>query len=165
MSQENEIKRSEGFKFALSVMVVVFCWGLTLIPVQASDNYPISKNLLGVQSNTKNFSLLDPSRLKMYHSYSFSYFSSNNVSGSYGILTTTLKYQLSNPLSLAVSLNYLHQPLSVFGKDNLGIKSSILPNFQLNYRPSNNFSFMINIMTYPSPYGMGNGNPWWMDNR
>lgn len=138
---------------------------LTSALLQASDINSDGKNLLGVKSNTKNFSLLDPARLRIYNSYTFSYFSSGNTSGSFGIYTTTLKYQVSNPLSIALSLNYLHQPLSVFGRDDLRIKNSILPNFQLYYRPNNNFSFMINILTFPPPYGWGNENMWREDKR
>jgi hypothetical protein len=138
---------------------------LTSALLQASDINSDGKNLLGVKSNTKNFSLLDPARLKIYNSYTFSYFSSGNTSGSYGIYTTTLNYQLSNPLSLTLSLNYLHQPLSVFGRDDLRVKNTVLPNFQLNYRPNNNFSFMIDIVTFFLPYNWENENMWREDKR
>lgn len=142
----------------LSIVAALLCLSYTVAHAQTTDIKSGSKSLLGVESGTKGFSLLDPARFKMYNSYTFSYFSSGKYSGSYGIYTTTLNYQLSNPLSLTLSLNYLHQPLSVFGRDDLGIKNSIYPNFQLNYRPNNNFSFMINILTFPSPYGWGNEN-------
>jgi hypothetical protein len=144
----------------LSVVVLLFCLSLPLTQTQASDINSDQKNLLGVESNARNFSLLDPQRLQMNHSYTFSYFSGAKTSGSFGVYTTTLKYQLSNPLSLTLSLNYLHQPLSVFRQDDLRLKNSVLPNFQLHYRPSNNFSLWINVLTFPPPYGLGNENLW-----
>jgi len=146
-----------------SMLGALLCLSLTMTYAQTSDTKSGDKNLIGVKSDTKGLSLFDPSRLRISNSYTFSYFSSGNTSGSLGIYTTTLNYQLSHPLSLTLSINYLHQPLSVFGssgsrygRNDLGIKNSVLPNFQLQYRPSNNFSFMINILTYPPPYSWGN---------
>lgn len=149
-------KKTNAFSFT----VLLFCLVLSLPQPQASGIDSSDENLLGVQSNTRNFSLLDPQRLKMSHSYTFSYFSNSETSGSFGVYTTTLKYQLSNPLSLTLNLNYLHQPLSVFGQSNLRVKESILPNFQLHYKPSNNFSLWINVLTFPSSYHMNNQYPW-----
>jgi hypothetical protein len=145
---------------ALSLIALLFGMVFSLIQPQASGINSSNENLLGVQSNAKNFSLLDPQRLKMSHSYTFSYFSNSEISGSFGVYTTTLKYQLSNPLSLTLNLNYLHQPLSVFGQSNFRVKESILPNFQLHYKPSNNFSLWINVLTFPSSYHMNNSYPW-----
>ncbi|KPK77120.1 MAG: hypothetical protein AMJ89_02960 [candidate division Zixibacteria bacterium SM23_73] len=96
----------------------------------------------------------------MSHSYTFSYFSSERSSGSFGVYTNVLEYKFSNPLTLTLSLNYLHQPLSVFHKDDLRLKDAILPNFQLRYRPNDSFSFTINVLTYPHLYHPGNTNLW-----
>ena len=154
MRQANKI-------FWLSVVALLVCLFMPLIPSEGSDISPGDKDLLGLESNNKSFSLLDPQRLKMYHSYTFSYFSGAKASGSFGVYSTTLKYQLSNPLTLTLSLNYLHQPLSVFQQDDLRVKNGILPNFQLHYRPSNNFSLWINVLTFPTTYGLGNEDLWW----
>lgn len=150
--------RQANKKFLFSVVALMFC--LLLSSAQASNINSQDKNLLGFESNSKSFSLLDPQRLKMNHSYSFSYLSNGRTSGSFGVYTTTLKYQLSNPLSVALSLNYLHQPLSVFRRDALTVKNRILPNFQLHYRPSSSFSLWINVITLPPAHGLGNGNFW-----
>jgi hypothetical protein len=129
--------------------------------LQATEINNMDQDLLGVKYEKNSFSLLDPARFRLQQSYSFSYFSNSKYSGSLGVYTTTLNYQLSQPLSLTVSLNYLHQPLSVFGRDNMGVKDDILPNFQLHYRPSNSFSLWINVITFPSAYDRGYANPWW----
>jgi hypothetical protein len=149
----------------LTLSVWLFCCPLTWSQVKDSDVNSKDKNLLGVESNAKSSSLLDPQRLKISQSYSFSYFSNSNSSGSFGTYTTTLRYQLSDPLSLTLSLNYLHQPLSVFGRDDLRVKNSILPNFQLHYKPCNSFSLWINVLTFFSPYSWGNDYHWWEQER
>ncbi len=158
MGQANKI-------FRLFVMGLLFCLFLTLPQAKASDINSSEKNLLGVKSNNKSLSLLDPARLRMCHSYTFSYFSSGKTSGSLGLYTTAIKYQLSNPLSLTLSLNYLHQPLSVFGRNDPRMKNAILPNFQLSYKPNNNFSLWINVLTFPPPHGLGNEDFWWEHKR
>jgi hypothetical protein len=149
----------------MAVMIVSVCLWLPPAQAQTSQDNLGNTSMLGSKSSTKNFSLLDPSRFKLYQSYSFSYFSSGNSSGSLGIYTTTLNYQISNPLSLTLSLNYLHQPLSVFGRSDWGIKNSVLPNFQLLYRPNNGFSFMMNVITCPSSYDWGYENYRWGHRR
>jgi hypothetical protein len=151
--------------FWLSLVGSLFCLSLILAQAQASDTNFSSKDLLGVKSDTKSLSLLDPARLRMYHSYTFSYFSGAKTSGSFGVYTTTLKYQLSNPLSLTLSLNYLHQPLSVFGRDDLRVKNDVLPNFQLHYRPNNKFSLWINVVTFLAPFYLENENYLWWEHR
>jgi hypothetical protein len=152
-------------KILRASLVLVFLFsGFTSIQAQTTTDNPTA-NLLGSKSNAKAFSLLDPSRFKLYQSYSFSYFSGGGANGSLGIYTTTLNYQVSNPLSLTLSLNYLHQPLSVVGRNYGGIKNAVLPNFQLYYRPSNSFSFMLNVVTCPSPNDWGYYYPWYERRR
>lgn len=165
MGQANKI-------FWLSLVGLLFCLFLSSTQAQASDINSSDKNLLGVKSDTKSLSLLDPARLRMSHSYTFSYFSGAKTSGSFGVYTTVLKYRLSKPLSLTLSLNYLHQPLSVFqsagskfGREDLRIKNTILPNFQLHYRPNNNFSLWIDVVTFLAPFYLGNENYLWWEHR
>jgi hypothetical protein len=145
-------------KSLLSAAGLMFC--LLLSWTQASGIKSQDENLLGFTPNLKNLSLLNPQRLKMNHSYSFSYFSNGQTSGSFGVYTTTLQYQLSNPLSLTLSLNYLHQPLSLFRRDAPTVDNRILPNFQLHYRPNSSFSLWINVLTLPAAYGPGNESFW-----
>jgi hypothetical protein len=143
---------------SFGVILLSLCSAFAQIPTSSQSQ--TGGNLLGVESNAKNFSLLDPSRFRMSHSYSFSYFSSGTTSGSFGVYTNLLEYQVSKPLTLTLTLNYLHQPLSVFGEDRLRINDAILPNFHLRYRPSDSFSFTIDVLTFPYSYQQESGNPW-----
>lgn len=96
----------------------------------------------------KGFSLLDPSRLRITNSYSFSFLSSGKYSGTMGIYQTSIGYQVSNPLYLQVDVGYLHQPFRT--KNNLDLNGRIFPNFFLLYNPGDNFSFSVNLITGPS---------------
>jgi hypothetical protein len=145
--------------------LILFLFGSAFSQTQTTPKSQPDENLLGLKSNAKSFSLLDLSKFRMSQSYTFSYFSSGKTSGSFGVYTNVMEYQVSKPLTLTLSLNYLHQPLSVFHKDDLGIKDAILPNFQLSYRPNNSFSFIINVQTFPYSYGLERQNPWWQRER
>ena len=100
----------------------------------------------------KGFSLLDPSRLKMSQSYTFSYFSAGKQSGTFGLYTNTLEYRISQPLLVRVGLAYLHQPLSVFNRGSQSLNGVLLPNFQLFYQPSKNFQLRIDVSSMPGWY-------------
>ncbi len=141
--------------------LIFFLFSSAFSQTQTPGKSQTDGNLLGVKSNAKSFSLLDPSKFRMSQSYTFSYFSSGKTSGSFGVYTNVLEYQVSKPLTLTLSLNYLHQPLSVFHKDDLRVKDAILPNFQLIYRPNNSFSFTINVQTISNFYDLERSNPWW----
>ena len=104
----------------------------------------------------KGASLLDPSRFNMYQSYSFSYFSSNNRSGTFGLYTNTLEYKISEPLLVRIGLSYLHQPLSIFeNRGGQDLKGIILPNFQLLYQPNENFFLRVDYSRMPGWYRYG----------
>jgi hypothetical protein len=140
--------------------LILLLFGSAFSQVESPAKSQTDETLLGLKSNAKSFSLLDPSKLRMSNSYTFSYFSSGKTSGSFGVYTNVLEYKFSNPLTLTLSLSYLHQPLSVFHKDDLRIKDAILPNFQLRYKPNDSFSFSISILTLPYLYQSGNPNLW-----
>jgi hypothetical protein len=108
------------------------------------------------------FSLLDPSRLKMSQSYSISYISGSGYSGSLGLYTNTVSYQIADPLMLRVGLGYLHQPLGFLrnsgGRELLG-SDKFLPSVSLDYRPSDAFHLSVDYRTVPVLWqdGLGTG--------
>lgn len=110
-------------------------------------------------TKSSGFSLLDPSRLHISHSYSLSYYSGAGQSGSVGLYMSTLEYQLSRPLSLRVGLGYLHQPLGFLSSNATPVGNEFLPNVRLDFRPSDNLHFVVDYMTIPSS-AYGNGYGW-----
>ena len=121
------------------------------------------ESFLGLDSKSKSLSLLDPSRVKMWHSYTFSYFSGGGGSGNIGLYLNTIEYRPADPLRLQVSLGYLHQPFSVIGNNYSGGK--ILPNFQLWYNPSSKIYLHINISSIPSWYDQSFYDNFWNKRR
>ena len=100
----------------------------------------------GSQAAPTPFSLLDLSRISWSHSYSVSYFSGGNNSGSAGLLNSTMFYEISSKLSLAVNIGVAHDPGAMFsnGQSN----STILPGFALDYHPSENFRVSVRYQKF-----------------
>ncbi len=107
------------------------------------------------------FSLLDFSRIKWSHSYSVNYFSGGTTSNSLGIWNTSMFYEISSKLSLALNVGVAHDPTAMWGDANN--KTDILPSFMLDYHPSENFKVSISMHSY-----RGNdyyGNPYYSGSR
>jgi len=111
----------------------------------------------------KTFSLLDPSRLKINHGYSFSYISAGGNSGSVGLYMSTIQYQISRPLTLRVGLQYVHSPLKMFGGDTGGfVTQGLYPSFYLDWQPSSKFHLGIGYQKVPGGYGYAYPtSSWW----
>lgn len=107
---------------------------------QAASNTTTS---IGLRPAATPFSLLDLSRVRWSHSYSVSYFSSARGSASTGLLNTTMFYDFSPKLSLALNLGLAHDPGALFGNGPRTTNSSVLPGFALDYHPSDKFRMSI----------------------
>lgn len=142
-------------KKALFVILVVglagSAWG------QLSDKATLedinSSSLLGAKPAISPFSLIDLSRVKWSHSYSVSFFSGGNYSGSMGVFRTDMFYELSSKLSLSLNLGIAHNTGAIWGDGSSD--ASLLPGFQLDYHPSDKFRMSLGVQTYSgyfSPY-------------
>jgi len=105
----------------------------------------VSADAIGTARIDNKFSLIDLSRLEMKHSYSISYFSSGGTGTTIAMYMNSIKYRISNPLTLNINLAWVHQPGALFSQDR-GTPTDygkILPSFRLEYRPSEKFYFEI----------------------
>ena len=107
--------------------------------------------------------LLTPSMINMNnftinHSMSFSSSISSNSQSAYeSIYTNHLNYKFNSKLNLKVDLNFINYGSATYqggiefdgNNDNT---SRILPNFQLNYKPSEKMNFTIEFRQYNSPF-------------
>lgn len=103
-------------------------------------------------------SLLSLNRISMSHSMGFSAGTTLGGNGYYmSRYTNHLKYAFSKKLDLELDLNFVN-----FGSTSSSFKlnddnqSKILPEFRLNYRPSDSVNVSIEFRQ---------GNPWYQDNR
>lgn len=142
-------------KSLLTFAIVILACSLT--QAQQSDVVDLQQasegSGLGVTPSYSPFSLLTSDKITWSHSYSVSFFSGGNTSGSAGLLNSTMFYDFSSKLSLAVNLGILHNPSALWGNgDN---QASFLPGFRLDYRPSDKVSMSVSFQRYngySSPY-------------
>jgi hypothetical protein len=99
------------------------------------------------------FGWFDPSHFAIHNSYSLSYMTSGGKGLSLGTLTSSLAYQISNPLSVQFDVSLIHSPYNNLGgnfaKDISGV---YLSRAELNYRPSKNTLLQIQFQQLPSMY-------------
>jgi len=117
---------------------------------QADLEQTTRSNSLGQSPVDRPFSLLDLSRIRWSNSYTISFFSGNGNSGSMGLLNTTMFYEFSRKLSLAVNVGIAHNTGAIWGDGNNS--ATILPSFMLDYHPSKNFQISIGMQTFNGGY-------------
>jgi hypothetical protein len=106
----------------------------------------MKKDYLGLKPAGKAFSLIDLSKLEWTHSYSFTFFSGGGSSGTFGLYTGNLFYEITPNLTLNLKLGLAHNPSDLFGEKSLE-DATFLPGVHLNYRPSNKVSISAGFDT------------------
>jgi hypothetical protein len=120
----------------------------------------VKEDYLGLKPASKPFSLIDLSKLHFSHSYSFTYFSGGGTSGSVGLYTGSMLYEISNSLSLDVQLGIAHDPSALFN-NNVETNASFYPAVNLDYHPSSNFRMSIGFQSVPGFYQNPYSNPYY----
>jgi len=140
-------------KVFLISIACVFVLGFFFTAYSQKEVYD-NEGFFGLTPQKSSFSLLDPSRLKMSHSYTLSYYSSKEGSGNAGLYLNTLQYRVSEPLTLTMNLGYLHSPVFWQRSHSSLNNQRILSDFQLEYKKSS-FYFLLKIGNLPkghNPY-------------
>lgn len=107
------------------------------------------------------FSLFDPSRLHMHHSYSIGFFSGGGESRTIAMYLNQIEYQFAKPLRLSVELAYLHQPQTLFGANgSSAVGNRLLPSFHLLWEPSRNFQMLVSYQSL-APHLLYDRSPYW----
>ena len=142
-----------------------------------SDSYVIdrsdseeaySTDYIGTSRVDSKFSLLDPSRFSMQHSYSVMYSSYGGSGHTIGLYTNQMRYNLSESIDVNVTLGWLHQPTKLLVKGERGVTDygQILPNVQVKYQPSDKFKLLISYETMPGAFPESrNGYYYWPSSR
>ena len=113
----------------------------------------VSESMVRPDDSGLLFGWFDPSRLTFHNSYSLSYTTSGGKGFSLGALTSSLGYQISDPLSLQFDVSLMHSPFSNIGGNFASNISGIyLTRAELNYRPSKNTLLQIQFRQLPTLY-------------
>lgn len=108
----------------------------------------------GFNPNFRLPSLFNPNNINMKHSISFmSGISSNNQGFYQSMYTNHILYTFNSKLNLKLDLNFVNDGSITFNKGfniegNNDNASKILPNFSLNYKPTDNTSIILEFRSY-----------------
>ncbi len=117
----------------------------------------VAESLIRQDNGGLLFGWFDPSRFTMHNSYSLSYTTFGGEGFSLGTLTSSLAYQISDPLSLQFDVSLMHSPFNNFGgRFANNISGIYLTRAELNYRPSKNTLFQIQFRQLPAMYWLNN---------
>jgi hypothetical protein len=106
--------------------------------------------------------LMDPKRVQMSQSVTFSAMSGGGQSYSQSMVQNRIDYRLSDPLTLHLDLGIL-TPLQASGAAAQGLQRGayLIPDIGLEYRPSESLLFALRYVSVPSaPLGSPGGLPW-----
>ncbi|UCD93841.1 MAG: hypothetical protein JSU69_08715 [Candidatus Zixiibacteriota bacterium] len=134
----------------LIMILLVFILGASAWGQSAdkAEIQSVRQDMFGLKPANKPFSLIDLSRVKWSHSYSVAFFSGGGSSGSIGLYSGSIFYELTHSLSLTLNLNILHNPES-FVSSSAHSDASFFPAVNLDYHPSDNFRMSVNFISYP----------------
>jgi hypothetical protein len=114
---------------------------------------------------------LDPNKFSMSHSYSLSFASLGGNSFSQGLYLNTMKYQLSNPITMYLQIGFLNQPFGGFGQTSAFENKLFVSGAGFEFKPSDNFKVQFEYSQRPgamySPYyynrynRLYNNKAWW----
>jgi len=129
---------------------------------QPREKVPVTESLVRTDNAGLLFGWFDPSRFSMGHSYSLSYTSGGGQGYSLGEYTNSMRYQLSDPLSLRIDMSLSHSPYDSYGgKLGRELSGFRISRAELNYRPSENTYLQIQFRQLPaSRYLMGFYSPY-----
>lgn len=150
----------------LLIFVVLFLLVSTSAEAQwksrTPDKVPVGESLVRSGDGGLLFGWFDPARFSMGHSYSMSYTTSRGMGYSLGEYTNSMRYQISDPLSIRLDLSLSHSPFDSYGgKLGQELSGFRISRAELNYRPSDNTFLQIQFRQVPSSrYLMGFDSPY-----
>jgi hypothetical protein len=106
--------------------------------------------------------LMDPRRMQMSQSVTFSAMSGGGGSYSQSMIQNRIDYKLWDPLTLHLDLGIL-TPLQASGTAAQGMQKGayLIPDIGLEYRPTESVLFALRYVSVPSaPLGSSGGLPW-----
>jgi hypothetical protein len=138
-------------------LIVISLMAIGQFRSQPEARSSVTESMIRQDDGGLLFGWFDPSRFTMHNSYSLSYMTSGGKGLSLGTLTSSLAYQISNPLSVQFDVSLMHSPYNnLCGNFSKEISGVYLSRAELNYRPSKNTLFQIQFQQLPAMYWLNN---------
>ncbi len=139
------------------VLVVINFIAVGQFRSQSEATSSVASSMIRQDDGGLLFGWFDPSRFTISNSYSLSYTTSGGKGLSLGTLTSSLAYQISNPLSVQFDVSLVHSPYNNLGGNfTKEISGVYLSRAELNYRPSKITLLQIQYRQLPAMYWLNN---------
>ena len=127
-------------------LAVIVCMAAGQFRSQPEARSSATESMIRQDGGGLLFGWFNPDRLTVRNSYSLSYTTSGERSFSLGTLTSSLAYQISNPLSVMFDVSLVHSPYNNLGGNFAkNISGVYLSRAELNYRPSDDLLLQCQV--------------------
>ncbi len=144
-------------KIILFLLVAAFSVNYAQYKDQLNKPIDYTSGILNGNSSSL-FGFINPDNFSMHHSFSLSYQTFGGSGLALGVYTNSMMYKISNALNVQADISVVNSPYNSFSKDFAKqINGVYLSRAQINFKPSDNTSIMLQYsnspMSYYSPYG------------
>ena len=142
-------------------LLTLFLFTTTISFAQFKDDQSkpinISSGILSNNPMGSLFSLIDPSKFSMGHTFGMSYSSFGNNGMALGVYTNRIAYEFNEQLDIEVNTSFVNSPYNTLGDSfSQSINGVYIDRARINYNPSDKFK--ISLQFSNSPYGYGYNN-------
>jgi len=156
-------------KYLPAILTVAFlCAGNALAQFRGMEPKPptVAEKVASSSGQDLLLGFINPSNFSMSHNISMSYVTLGSTGLGLSKYTNTMRYQLSEPLSLRADVAFMLTPFgSAAGLLKNDVNKIYLERAQLDYKPSKDFSVSLQFRQYPAglmaPYYGGYSDPWY----
>jgi hypothetical protein len=138
-------------KLTVSILCILLLPSLGFSQLKKEEKVDIAKALTYPTKIQSIVGLigLDPTKFSMSQSYSLSFNSVGGNSFSQGLYLNTMKYQLSNPITMYLQIGFLNQPLGRVGLKSPYDNKLFVSGAGFEYKPSETFKLQFEFSQTP----------------
>lgn len=139
-------------KLLLTVAVLAITVAIATAAPRFGSGSPSFSDYLGKATHSASLGLIDPSRVTFDHSVQMGVMSFGGGSLMQSLYSSTAHYRISDPVSLSLTLGMMGTKYN--GSSAPAMSSDFIGGVSLDYRPSNNMHFRVEIARGPANYGL-----------
>lgn len=144
-------------------VILFFIISISVINAQFKDSekpLDVRSGILRGGSSESIFGFINPDNFSMHHSFDLSYTTMGSAGMALGVYTNSMAYKFNDKLNMQADISLVNTPYNSFGPEvSKQINGVYLSRLQLNFKPTDNMSVMVQYrnmpMSYYSPYYYG----------
>ena len=137
------------------LIIILISFSTISAQFKGDDNKPldIKNSILNNSPSGSLFSLFDPSKFDMNHSFEMSYSAFGRQGMALGVYTNKLSYELSEEFDIEVNTSFVNSPYNTLGENfTKSINGVYIDRARINYNPSEDFKISLQFSNSPFNY-------------